>query len=154
MAVANLSKIERKTVIRAPRERVWRAITEVAEFSKWFRVETAGPFQSGARVKMISTHESCMGLEFWITIEQIEPGRLFSWRWHPGMPEEGIDYSVEPMTLVEFRLEDAPGGTLVTVTETGFDQISLARRARIFEENDKGWEFQMHSLTGYVGGSA
>src|SRR5271166_6401573 len=114
-AAKNLSKIERKTLLRAPRERVWRAITDASEFSKWFRVETADTFRPGARVKMISTHESCKGLEFWITIERMDPGRLFSWRWHPGMPEAGIDYSKEPTTLVEFRLEDAPGGTLVTV---------------------------------------
>jgi len=154
MTATHLSKIERKTLMRAPRERVWRAITDPTEFGKWFSVETAGTFQPGARVDMISTHESCKGVAFSITIERMETGRLFSWRWHPGMPDPGIDYSKEPTTLVEFRLEDAPGGTLVTVTESGFDQISLDRRARIFEENEKGWESQSQSLARYVGGPA
>ncbi|MBZ5725357.1 MAG: SRPBCC family protein [Acidobacteriia bacterium] len=151
MAGSELSRIEKKIVIRAPRERVWRAIANIEEFSRWFGVETSGTFAPGARVEMTSTQEGCRGVAFWVEIEEMTPGRRLSWRWLPGMPEPGVDYSQEPATVVTFQLDDAPEGTLVTVVESGFDAISLARRAKVFEENEKGWEFQLKSLDKYAG---
>src|SRR6266542_4024812 len=103
--------IEKKVLVRAPRARVWRAITDISEFSRWFQVEAAGTFQPGARVKMISTHESCKGVEFYVTVEEMVPERRFSWRWHPGMPDPGIDYNKEPTTSVVFQLDETEGGT-------------------------------------------
>jgi uncharacterized protein YndB with AHSA1/START domain len=86
-----------------------------------------------------------------VVIELMEPGRLLSWRWHPGAPNPAVDYSKEATTLVEFRLEDSERGTLLTVVETGFDRISLARRAGVYKDNDQGWEGQTKSLQRYVG---
>jgi len=150
MVAAELSRIEKKIVIRAPRQRVWRALTSIEEFSKWFRVESDDQFAPGARVRMVSTHESCKGVAFYVDIQEMTPERLFSWRWHPGLPEPGVDYSKEPTTLVEFRLEDVEGGTMVRVVESGFDRLSLERRARIYEGNEAGWQHQMVSLEQYV----
>ncbi|HEV3201267.1 MAG TPA: SRPBCC family protein [Bryobacteraceae bacterium] len=149
---SELSKIEKRILLRAPRERVWRALTNAEEFSKWFGCETVGVFEPGARIGMSCTHEG-RKIDFFVVIQQMEPARLFSWRWHPGLPLPNVDYSKEPATLVEFRLEAAEHGTLLTVVESGFDQISLARRAGVFAENDKGWEIQMKSLDRYVGES-
>lgn len=153
MMPSELSKIEKRILLRAPRERVWRALSNVEEFSKWFGCETAGVFQPGARLEMSSIHEG-RKIDFHVVVEKVEPGRLLSWRWHPGIPLPGVDYSTEPATLVEFKIEDAEHGTLLTVVESGFDRISLARRAGVFAENDKGWEFQMKSIERYVGESA
>jgi uncharacterized protein YndB with AHSA1/START domain len=90
------------------------------------------------------------GLPFEIFIEQIEPERLFSFRWHPGAVEPGVDYSVEPTTLVAFALEELPDGVMLTVTESGFDRIPLARRAKAFAANDGGWSIQVRLIAEYL----
>jgi len=148
-AATDLSTIERSILIAAPRARVWQAITDVKEFSAWFRVKAEGEFAPGARVRMTSTDPSYPGIVFYVTVADVIDQERFSWSWHPGadQPPEGSD---EPTTLVTFRLTDEPHGTRVTVVETGFDRIALARRAKQFEENTKGWEFQLAALTGYL----
>ena len=143
-------RIEKKILLRAPRKRVWRALSDSTEFGTWFGMKFDGPFTPGARVgativgttvdpnvaKAQKEHE---GMQFDIIIERMEPERLFSFRWHPGPAERGVDYSNEPATLVVFLLEEAANGVMVTVTESGFDQIPLARRAKAFEANEQGW---------------
>ncbi len=141
MSVEQLSTIEKKTVIRAPRARVWKAITESAEFAKWFRVEVRDEFHPGARVPMKSIYPGHEGTEFSVDIEEVVPEKKFSWRW---AADDG------PPTLVVFALEEVEGGTLVKVTESGFDRISLARRAKAFEENEHGWELQVENLRKYA----
>ena len=79
------------------------------------------------------------GMPFEMTIDRIEPERLFAFRWHPFAVERGVDYSSEPTTLVVFALEDVANGTMLTVTESGFDRIPLARRAQAFTANEQGW---------------
>jgi uncharacterized protein YndB with AHSA1/START domain len=154
MTASALSKVERSTLVHAPRSRVWQALTNLKEFSKWFGVEAEGEFAPGARIRMISTHDSHKGQEFFVDVVKMEAPETFSWRWRPGSKQPGEDTSGGPPTLVEFRLTEVEGGTLVTVVESGFDGLSLARRARVFKENDKGWEFQLASLTRYAGQTA
>ena len=155
MMTSELTKIEKRILLRASRERVWRAITNIEEFSAWFGVKTAGVFEPGKRLRLTSTSGGdCQGVDFYMIVEKVEPGRLFSWRWHPGMPDPTVDYGSEPTTLVEFHLEDADNATLVTVIESGFDRLSLSRRAGVFARNEKGWEAQMRALDRYVGQSA
>ena len=154
MAVSEMSQIEKKIVLRAPRERVWRALTNIDEFSKWFGVETAGTFAPGARLEMKTTNEGYEGILFFVMVERMEPPQTFSWRWHPGMPEPGVDYSQEPMTEVVFELTEVAGGTELTVVESGFDRIALSRRARAFADNDKGWEYQLLSIGRFLDASA
>jgi uncharacterized protein YndB with AHSA1/START domain len=133
---------------------VWRAISNLEEFSNWFGVEASGAFAPGARLRMTTTHEEYKGIVFDLTVDRMEPEHTISWRWHPGMPEAGVDYASEPTTLVEFQLKEVEGGTMVTVVESGFDQISLARRARVYQQNTEGWEEQLKNLEQYVVGSA
>jgi uncharacterized protein YndB with AHSA1/START domain len=90
------------------------------------------------------------GMKFQIVIEQMEPERLFSFRWHPGAVDPGIDYSAEPMTLVEFTLEEAADGVRLTVTESGFDNIPLARRAKAFAGNEQGWNKVVNLIAKYL----
>lgn len=147
MTTSELTKIERKTLIRASRSVVWRALTTSKEFSKWFCADLEGSFAPGKRLDMISTHSSCgPDPHFYVIIERMEPEHTFSWRWHPGAANTEEDGT----TLVEFQLEEVENGTLVTVTETGFDHISLARRAKAFEQNTQGWEIQLESLKRYA----
>src|ERR1700681_1557188 len=143
-------RIEKKVLLRAPRKRVWRALSDSAEFGSWFGMKFDGAFTAGASVRgvMVPTTVNAQvakaqkeyeGLPFEITIEQMEPERLFSFRWHPYAIERGVDYSHEPTTLIVFALEQVPDGIMLTVTESGFDRIPLARRAEGVTANEQGW---------------
>jgi uncharacterized protein YndB with AHSA1/START domain len=143
-------RIEKRVVLRAPRSRVWRAISDAKEFATWFRITLDGAFAEGSTVRgrvAIPGHEH---LKVEMRVERIEPERYFSYRWHPYAKDPAKDYSAEPMTLVEFTLEDAAGGTALTIVESGFDRIPLARRAEAFRMNDGGWAGQIKNLAAYV----
>jgi uncharacterized protein YndB with AHSA1/START domain len=142
--------IQRTVVLRAPRSRVWRALTEAREFGTWFGVNVDGVFKPGARMRGNIVHKGYEHVVWDITIDRMEPERLFSWRWHPAAIEPGVDYASEPTTLVVFELEEVPEGTRLTVTESGFDDVPLARRAQAYRMNSEGWEWQMRSIESYV----
>jgi uncharacterized protein YndB with AHSA1/START domain len=165
MPVAVTDRIEKKIVLRAPRQRVWRALTDINEFGRWFGVKFDAPFTPGAvqRGVLVGTavdaevaraQREHANIPFEITVDRIEPERLFSFRWHPFAVEPGVDYSAEPTTLIEFTLEEVAGGTRLTVTESGFDQIPLARRARAFTANDQGWSIMMRLIEKHLADAA
>ena len=145
-------RIEKTVVLKAPRSRVWRAIADATEFGRWFGVNLEAPFAPGAQVTGRITSRGYEHVVMSITIERIEPERLFSFRWHPYAVEPGVDYSAEPTTLVEFRLEEAAAGaqTELTVIESGFDRIPAARRAEAFRMNEKGWASQLKNIERHV----
>ena len=143
-------RIEKKMVLRAARSRVWRAISIAEEFGTWFRMKLDGAFVEGRTTRGKITHPSFEHMTIDMLIERIEPERYFSYRWHPYPIDPKVDYSAEPTTLVEFILEDAEGGTAVTIVESGFDQIPLARRAEAFRMDDQGWTGQIKNLERYV----
>jgi uncharacterized protein YndB with AHSA1/START domain len=147
MRTETLSRVDRQILIRAPLSRVWRAITSIDEFAKWFGVTTEGEFVAGSRVRMRHPDYEA---DFFVDVVSLEPERRFVWRWQvAGFPNE---LGQEPATEVVFELEEVRDGTLVKVAESGFDQISLKRRAKSFEDNDKGWEAQLQSVRNYVEG--
>jgi uncharacterized protein YndB with AHSA1/START domain len=157
----SMDRIEKKILLRAPRKRVWRALADSKEFGTWFGMKFDGPFAPGAvmrgvispskvNAEIAKAQKSHEGLAFDVTIETMEPERLFSLRWHPGAVEPGVDYSAEPTTLVEFRLEETKEGVLLTVTESGFEGLPLARRAKAFSANDGGWTIMVKVLEEYV----
>jgi uncharacterized protein YndB with AHSA1/START domain len=143
-------RIEKTITLRAPRARVWRALTVAEEFGEWFRVKLEGPFVEGATVRGRITHPGYEHLTMEIMVERLDPERYFAYRWHPYAINPGVDYSQEPTTLVEFRLEDAAGGTVLTLTESGFDRIPLSRRAEAFRMNDNGWSEQLTNIERHV----
>jgi uncharacterized protein YndB with AHSA1/START domain len=143
-------RIEKKVVVRASRSRVWRAIATAEEFGAWFRVNLEGAFAEGATVRGRITHPGYEHVTVELQVERIEPERYFSYRWHPNAIDPAVDHSGEPTTLVEFMLEDSDGGTVVTIVESGFDRIPLARRAEAFRMNDQGWAGQIKNLERYV----
>jgi uncharacterized protein YndB with AHSA1/START domain len=144
-------RIEKNVVLRAPRSRVWRAITNAKEFSEWFRMSLDGEIVQGATIYGTVTrpgNEHVSPIE--MLIEQVEPERYFSYRWHPYALDAAVNYSAEPMTLVEFILKETDGGTALTIIESGFDGIPLARRKEAFRMNDGGWTGQIKNLAQYV----
>jgi uncharacterized protein YndB with AHSA1/START domain len=153
--------IEKKVLLRAPRKRVWRALSDSREFGSWFGMKFDGQFTPGASVRGViapttvdaevaKAQKKYEGTPFEITIEQMEPERLFSFRWHPFAVERGVDYSTEPTTLVVFELEEVADGIMLTVTESGFDRIPLARRAEAFTANEGGWDAMTKVIEQYV----
>src|SRR5438132_14049678 len=132
-------RIEREIVLRAPRSRVWRALADAEQFGAWFGIKLDGAFASGSRVRgqITSPGNEHVIIEF--AIERMDPESRLSYRWHPYPAERGVDYWSQPTTLVEFQLEEVAGGTQLTVIESGFDRIPLARRAQAFRLKDAGW---------------
>jgi uncharacterized protein YndB with AHSA1/START domain len=159
--VTTTDRIEKKTLLRAPRSRVWRAIADADEFGAWFGMKFEGPFRAGAPIRGVispttvdpevgKAQQPHAGMPFEFTIDRIEPERLFSFRWHPFAIDRNVDYSNEPTTLIEFVLEEVPGGTMLTVTESGFDRIPLARRAQAFTANEQGWSMMVGVIGKYL----
>ena len=146
----NTGRIEKKATLRAPRSRVWRAISTAEEFGAWFGVKLEGPFAEGATVRGKITHPGHEHLTMEMLVQRIEPERYFAYRWYPYAIDTAVDYTPEPTTLVEFRLDEADGGTVLTIVESGFDRIPLARRAEAFRMNDRGWTEQTKNIERHV----
>jgi uncharacterized protein YndB with AHSA1/START domain len=146
-------RIEKRVLLRAPRARVWRALVDASQFGAWFGVTLQAPFAEGSTVRGRITHPGYEHLTLEVQVVKIEPERYFAYRWHPYAVDPKADYSDEPTTLVEFRLDDAGTGTALTITESGFDRIPLARRAEAFRMNDTGWSEQVRNLERHVSGS-
>jgi uncharacterized protein YndB with AHSA1/START domain len=143
-------RIVKQIVLRAPRARVWRALTRAEEFGTWFRARLDAEFRPGAVVTGNITYPGYEHLKFEVTVERMDPEELFSFRWHPFAVDPNVDYSSEPPTLVEFRLEEAEGGTRLTVVESGFDRLPPERRAEAFRMNRDGWAEQMENIARHV----
>jgi Uncharacterized conserved protein len=143
-------KIEKQIELKAPIARVWRAITDYREFSEWFRVDLKSPFIPGKVSRGRVTYPGYEHIAFEAMVQKIEPERLFSMTWHPAAVEPNKDYSAEPSTLVEFRLEKNGPGTLLTVTESGFDKLPADRRDEALRMNADGWDEQMKNIERHV----
>jgi uncharacterized protein YndB with AHSA1/START domain len=150
-------RIQKKVLLRASPERVWSAIGDAKEFGRWFGAVFDGPFVAGTCIgakiaptkvdaEVAKMQEPYAGMKFDVAVERVEPMRALAFRWHPAMDNS------DPMTLVTFELEEAPGGTLLTITESGFDRIPLERRAKAFTENEQGWAAQIRLVEKYVSG--
>jgi uncharacterized protein YndB with AHSA1/START domain len=147
---SNTDRIEKSVLVRAPRERVWRAVTTAEEFGKWFGAKLEGQFSPGKVIRGPITHPGYEHLTLEFTIDRMELQRYFSWRWHPYAVDSAVDYSQEPTTLVEFTLEEVTDGTMLRVVESGFDNIPQHRRAEAFRMNEGGWTAQMENIRKYV----
>ena len=143
-------RIEKRIELRAPVSRVWRALTDYREFGDWFRVKLEGPFVPGQVSRGHITYPGYEHLKWEAVVQKMEPERMFSFTWHPYAIDPKVDYSSEPSTLVEFRLEPTADGTRLLLTESGFDQIPSHRRLEAFRRNDGGWTEQMKNIEGHV----
>ena len=152
-------RIEKTATLKAPISKVWNAISDSAAFGKWFGMTIDGPFVEGQTVmgaiaktqvddEIAKYQEPYVGMPCELRIERVVPLKLLAFRWHPGAdPEIGPD---APMTLVTFELEEVPEGTRLTVTESGFDALPLERRAKVFAENEGGWQAQLSLVAKYL----
>ncbi len=147
-------RIEKRIELKAPISRVWRALTDHREFGEWFRVALEGPFVPGATVRGRCLYPGYEHIVWEAEIQQIEPERLFSFTWPVAKSidkaEYKADYTGEPRTLVEFRLEKTADGTLLVLTESGFSKLPDDRRESAFRRNEGGWTEQMKNIENYV----
>jgi uncharacterized protein YndB with AHSA1/START domain len=146
-------RIERSVLLKAPRSRVWRALSNAEEFGNWFGVNFKGQsFVAGKATTGKVTYKGYEHLTMEVLIDRVEPERVLAWRWHPAALDPNVDYSSEPMTTVVFELEDAADGTRLTVVESGFDRIPAARRATVIRMNTNGWDSQMKNIEKHLAG--
>jgi uncharacterized protein YndB with AHSA1/START domain len=172
--MASYDRIEKQVTLRAPVSRVWRAITDADEFGRWFGVRLEGDFVAGTTLTgmfdeglneaAIVDYQKSLGLSpskvkmpdkhtVFCTVERIEPEHYFSFRWIPYGIDAEADPQNEPTTLVEFRLEEVPGGTRLAIVESGFDRVPAHRRERAFRMNEGGWAAQAENIRKYVEGT-
>ena len=142
--------IEKQILLLASKARVWRALTDAEEFGTWFRVALDGEFAVGARVTGRITYPGYEHLRFEAVVERMDAESAFSFRWHPLPFDPEGDHSNEPSTLVEFRIEEADAGTLLTVVESGFDSLPADRRQEAYHRNSQGWEIQLQNIQQHV----
>jgi uncharacterized protein YndB with AHSA1/START domain len=158
---SSADRIEKEILLRAPQEKVWRAISDSRQFGEWFGMELDGEFKPGTpisgRIKptiadpaIAEMQKKYAGAPVEFVVDRIEPMRLFSLKWHPFAIDPSVDYSNEPMTLITFTLEPRDGDTLLRVVESGFDSIPIERRAKAFEANAGGWAMQMGMIQKYL----
>jgi uncharacterized protein YndB with AHSA1/START domain len=143
-------RIEKRIELKASVSRVWRALTDYREFGEWFRVKLDGPFVPGQVSRGYLTYPGYEHLKWEAVVQKMEPERLFSFTWHPSAIDPKMDYSKETPTLVEFRLEKTTNGTLLLLTESGFDKIPGDRRLEAFRMNDGGWTEQMKNIENHA----
>jgi len=169
--MSTTDRIEKQITLRAPVSRVWRALTDAGEFAQWFGFKLNGPFTPGKVLRgtfeqqfdeaalmqsqraagvPVAGIKAPEGPFVFGTIERMEPERYFSYRWIPYGIDAEADAEKEPTTLVEFRLEPAPEGTRLTITESGFDRVPAHRRARAFHMNSGGWTAQLENIRKHV----
>ncbi len=146
-----MDAITKQIELKAPLSRVWRALTDHLEFGEWFGVKLEQPFVEGRVTRGRISNPDYEHLRFELTVVRLQPQSLFSFNWHPYALDPGTDYSKETPTLVEFRLQETPVGTLLTLTESGFDKIPAQRRDEAFRMNSGGWEQQMKHIGRHVG---
>ena len=143
-------RIQKHVLLSATRSRVWRALTDAAEFGQWFRVKLENRFVPGQSTSGYITYPGYEHLRFVVLVERMDAEHYFSFRWHPYAIDPKADYSEEPTTLVEFRLEPVSQGTRLTVIESGFDQLPPGRRDEAFRMNEGGWTVQTENIRKHV----
>jgi len=144
-------RIEKQVLLKAPRSRVWRALSNAEGFGGWFGVALkGGAFMVGQRVREDVTYRGYEHVVFEVRIDRLEPECCLCWRWHPAAIQRGVDYSQEATTLVVFELKEVDGGTLLSVVESGFDKVPAPRRADAFRMNSGAWDEQMKNIEAHV----
>ncbi len=166
-------KIVKQVTLKAPIDKVWKAIADAGEFGKWFGVTLKGEFKPGAHIQgvfdgalppqqAIDAIAKSVGLEpapikapdkdtVFCVVEKVEPPHDFAFRWIPYGIDAAADPKNETMTLVEFHLEKkSETETALTITESGFENVPAHRRRRAFLMNGFGWAAQAENVKKYV----
>ena len=143
-------RIEKRVELKAPIERVWRAISDPQEFGSWFRVRLDGPFEPGAEQTGQITYPGYEHMPWKARVVAVEPPHRLAFEW-PHMDDQQQVRDDWAWTLVEFRLEPNGEGTRLTVSESGFSKLPADARDTNYRQNESGWEAQARNIAAYVG---
>lgn len=146
----NTNRIEKQIELKAPVSRVWSALTDYQEFGKWFGCRFEGPFVVGKTVAGTLNFPGFEHMQWAVDVKKLDPEHTFAFTWHPYPADPSIDYTKEPPTVVEFTLTASGTGTLLVVTESGFENIPAGRRLEAFRMNTEGWVEQLENVAQYV----
>lgn len=150
-----VDSISKSIEMAASVEQVWGALIDHEKFGAWFQVALDQPFVAG---KASTGHMTYPGFEEYrweARVVAVEPMRRFAFEWPATGGDKQLMDSGVPVpewTLVEFLLEPAGSGTLLTVTESGFDKVPEPRRSNVIRSNDGGWAAQVKNIRKYVEG--
>jgi uncharacterized protein YndB with AHSA1/START domain len=144
-------RIEKTTFVRAPIEKVWRAIADHREFGSWFKVALDGPFVAGERSTGTMTYPGFEGYPWLAWVVAIDEPHRLAFEWTPG-PEAPVDPETAPRTLVEFRLAPEGDGTRLQIVESGFDALPAGLRESALRSNTEGWDIQTDNLRRHAEG--
>lgn len=142
--------IEAQIEIVAPISKVWRALTDSSQFGAWFGVKLDKPFVCGATIGGKLTIPGYEHYQWEATVKEMESESMFSFTWHPYAIDLKVDYSKEIPTLVEFELAKTPTGTLLLLTESGFNNVPQGRRSEAYRMHVGGWEQQLQNIKQFV----
>lgn len=146
-------KIEKTVELKAPVDRVWRALTDHQEFGQWFRVALEKPFALGEVTEGNITYEGYEHMRLEARVSTMETNKLFAFNWCPVEDENGGSPLGGIETLVEFKLEEIDSGTRLTIIESGFSLIPEGDvRDKALRQNSEGWEMQKQNIADHVEG--
>jgi uncharacterized protein YndB with AHSA1/START domain len=135
--------VERSLLIRAPRQLVWRTITEPAQLEQWYAPgcpwEIAA-LQAGAIVKFYNTDTDIQ----LATIEVIEPPHQLTLRWQLDPAHPGITL------LNSFLLEEENGDTRLTVSQAGYESLPDGMREEQFRQDAEAYTAIAESLKRFL----
>jgi uncharacterized protein YndB with AHSA1/START domain len=140
-------RIERTVQLAQPPERVWAALTTAEGLGTWFGHSAEVDLRVGGQAKL--TWDS--GDTATLTIERLEPPRVFGYTW----PVYGLPEGDPRRTYVEFTLEPTGTGTTLTMVESGFSQLlDAGDHKAAYSGNTQGWTNELGELVAYLDGQA
>jgi uncharacterized protein YndB with AHSA1/START domain len=135
-------KIQREITIKAPKERVYAAITDPSQIISWFPDSVEGNLIEGEKPFLhFGEHDKAQ-----IYVVAVQPYNYFAYRWVPGGNQFDGDILNAPTTLVEFQITERKGVSTVTLTESGFEELPPEIAKASFEQNSGGWDFMLGRL--------
>ncbi len=140
-------RIERTVELAHPPERVWQALTTAEGLGTWFGHSAEIDLRVGGQARLTWNSGDAAVL----TIERVEPPRVFGYTWAiNGLPEG------DPRrTYVEFTLAPTGSGTTLTMVESGFAQVPDAKDHKAaYSGNTEGWTNELGELVAYLDGRA
>ncbi len=137
--------VERSIWVKAPRERVWQAVTDPQQIQQWFSPGTEWRLSALQVGGKLSTVDAETGADAHTqVIEVLDPPRKFVTRSAPPALAHTTTWT----------LEEERGGTRLTVTESGYELDAPDTRHNSLEQNAFGFGMMMENFRAYVEGQA
>ena len=146
-----VDKIERTLELPYPRERVWRAISDPNEISRWFSdgVTMEENPTVGSEIHFDwKEHGQAGGV-----VVAYEPPQRFAYRWWATGANKNRPIGESNSTLVTFELFATEQGTRLELTESGFAALPEEIREKSYQDNTGGWKTELGELVDWLEGN-